>query len=271
MSDSIIYLLDHSNDSGFDILKVNLNENRITKINKKGTAPGNFLNISDICTVPGKYLYVVDNFGKRVQKFDSLGNFLAIIYFKDIFQNYFCISKDLNIISKPKNNDDLFLGAIFDDSGKEINKIAPVEMNNKNFFTDQSRRKYFILANQSSNYIWFVSALSYIIRKYDYDGKFLNEYNLSSLHSYLSQSKATATNHFLSSPITEPKIVSNEQLLVLFNGIGWFLVDMDANSQKAIHPIQFVNKETNKIISSISCFYSNGHYYIIDKDVYVQL
>lgn len=127
-SDSILYLLVKKDNSylNYDILKVNLNENRVTKINTKGTAPGKFLHLVDICTAPKKYLYVVDQLGKRVQKFDSLGNLLAIISVNDIYHQYFGITKDLNIICKPKNNDDLFLGAIFDDSGNEIKKIGPI-------------------------------------------------------------------------------------------------------------------------------------------------
>ncbi|HEY9188680.1 MAG TPA: hypothetical protein VIR55_12350 [Ignavibacteria bacterium] len=283
-SDSIIYMIVNS---GFesDILKVNLNENRITKINKKGTAPGKFLNICDFCTVPGKYLYVVDNYGKRVQKFDSLGNFLALIYVNEIFQNYFCISKDLNIISTPKNYDDLFLGSIYDDSGKEIKKIAPIEKNNNDFITDQLRRRYFILANQASNFIWFISSILPVIRKYDYDGNFLNEYQFSSVIDALNKSSkrniTAEQNIYLSpstkskivsnkyeiiiSPLINPKIVLNEQLLVLFNYIGWILLDLDEHSKKAIYPVKFINQENDKIVYPELCFYSNGHYFVVSN------
>lgn len=276
-------MIEHSGPE-FDILKVNLNENHITKINKKGTAPGKFLNICDFCTVPGKYLYVVDNYGKRVQKFDSLGNFLAMIYVNEILQNYFCISKDLNIISTPKNYDDLFLGAIFDDSGKEIKKIAPIEKNNNDFITDQLRRRYFILANQASNFIWFISSISPVIRKYDYDDNFLNEYQFSSVIDALNksskrnitaeqninfspstESKIVSNKYEINSPFINPKIVSNKQLLVLFNYIGWFLLDLDENSKKAIYPVKFINQENDKIVIPQDCFYSNGHYFVVSN------
>jgi len=122
------------------------------------------------------------------------------------------------------------------------------------------------LANQASNFIWFISSISPVIRKYNYEGNFLTEYQLSNVFdAVVKLPKRHNTDEIIFRPWVKPTLVINEQFLVLFNFGGLFILDLDEHSKKNLYPVQFINQENDKIIypGLMLWFYSNGHYFVV--------
>jgi len=229
MNDSIAYFLDYSQGGGPCLYKVNLKSSEFSQFGEPGMGPGEFLNIISINSVPDKFFYVVDNYAKRVQKFDSKGNFINSAFVPDFQKDYFSIAKNYNYISKPKDMEDLYLVSIYDSVGKEIKKLAPVTGKISEFFSESGTCGYSIVSSEKSNFIWIVSKFEPIIRKYDYDGNFLCEYKLL-VNANKEQPKPMVRPGIkmtlFTSPVSDFQIIDNETIVCNLNNCGLILLNL---------------------------------------------
>jgi hypothetical protein len=194
--ESTLYINDFENKR---IVQISKEGKFIKSYGKMGDLPGEFKrDINQIINIENKYIYVNDDFTRRVQIFDLNMNYLNSIYNPALFgrlsygkdSNLYCFPKERVACPVPEKYRSkgegkkiiktMFISDVYDMLGKEVRRIGKIRNNDSVVFQDGNWSFYKIFTNINSDYIWCVFELAPVIRKYDYDGNFIEEIILES-------------------------------------------------------------------------------------------
>jgi hypothetical protein len=163
--DSTIYINDYLNNR---IVKASKFGKYIKSYCRIGNEPGEIKReVNQIINYDDKYVYMIDDFGRRLQKFDLNMNYLGSFYNPALFGiisfgkdgNFYCFPKEKKACPVPddfrskKEIKTMFISDVFDTLGREINRIGKIRSNDSLVFENNYWSIFNILTNRNSNYI----------------------------------------------------------------------------------------------------------------------
>ncbi len=188
--DSTLYVLDFLNSR---VVQLSQDGKYLRSIGGPGSGPGEFMHPFERLYRSNKYIYIPDTYGLRLQIFDLDCNYKRTITNTNIERGIFSIGKNDMILYAPPQHaipQDPYMILVHDSLGKEIKRIGAIEKDDNFVFDNHFRKAYYLVASEWSEYIWCVFMHFPIIRKYDYNGKFVEEirFEAQSINTELKES-----------------------------------------------------------------------------------
>ena len=172
--DSTLYIFDFSQSR---IVQLTNEGQYIRSVGGPGSGPGEFMGPNPHFIRSANLIYIPDTYGLRLQIFDLNCKHLRTINNLNLEGGLFAIGPNGSLLSSPTQSvpQVLFMILMHDSLGQPIKKIGAVHPNDDILFENNIRNHYLILANESTKFIWCLFRYSPVIRKYDYDGNFLEQ------------------------------------------------------------------------------------------------
>lgn len=158
--------------------------------------PGKFENLHRILMRVGDEIFIPD-FTNHIQVFDLEMKYLRTIKNTILERPYFAVGRHGEVLYAPSRTgqvcgpevrqkkpgdlpprlhpDLLHMITVHDGKSREVRHLGPVSAEDTLVFSFSRRLPYHILAGENSEYIWCVFDYYPAIRKYDYNGQFLEE------------------------------------------------------------------------------------------------
>ncbi len=173
--DSTLYVFDYKNSR---LVHLSLDGKYIRHIGGPGSGPGEFMQPNPYWERSSRYLYIPDTFGKRLQIFNLYGDYLRTITNIDMENGRLTVGRNGVLLVTPPFQSVPpvpYMIQMHDSLGSNMGYIGAIAENDNQVLVHKIRTSYIIIANEKVDHIWCVFVMSPLIRKYDYEGRCVEE------------------------------------------------------------------------------------------------
>jgi hypothetical protein len=235
--DSCFYCLDVMLDK---LIKYSVDGKYLETIGGSGSGPGEFLWPGWMYPYSNKYIYVYDKNNSRFQVFNINGKYIKD--FKNIKQSgmsdYFGVTKNKDIITRADYTDSLLL-IKYDSLGKFIKKFGLYPFPEYKSSLKRMTNRIIVLDNKKEDYIYCIFMDFPLIRKYDYEGRFIEEINIKGkfVDNYWDEHMEYVTDYKKANKkyngkklfVTSANLLKNGNIMMNIYGFKTIEVDLQGN------------------------------------------